>query len=162
LWRDKLEDFLASLKDEKDKQFEDRVALLLHVLGLSPGYYGRAYQDNADFVAFSDSEDWALNVECTTREIDVHDKLSKLATRTNLLRASMPGISVHPVLVTRFRRDLVNETEKEKARVEKISVVAADDFDTLLRMAIEGTEAAKVRDYILSLIPGTSPGMALT
>jgi hypothetical protein len=162
LREDKLEDYLTSLKDEKDKLFEDRVSLLLHFLGLSPGHYGRAYQDNADIVAFANSGDWALNVECTTRNIDLNDKLSKLATRTKLLAAYMSGVSVYPVLVTRFPRVLINETEKDKARVENISLVTADEFDTLMRMAIECAEVAKVRDYILSLIPGANPGMVLT
>jgi hypothetical protein len=162
LREDKPEDYLISLKDEKDKLFEDRVSLLLHFLGLSPGHYGRAYQDNADIVAFSNSGDWALNVECTTRDIDLNDKLSKLATRTKLLAAYMSGVSVYPVLVTRFPRVLINETEKDKARVENISLVTADEFDTLMRMAIECAEVAKVRDYILGLIPGANPGMVLT
>lgn len=155
VWQDELEVFLASLKDEKDKFFEDRVSILFHVLGLSPGHYGRAYQNNADIIVFSNLNDWALSLECTTREIDLHDKVSKLATRTKILTAAMPGVSIHPVLVTRFPRALVNETEKDKARAENISVVTADDFETLLRMAIDRTEAPKVRDYLLSLIPGT-------
>ncbi len=153
LQEEKLENFLISLKQEKDRLFEDKVSILFHILGLSPGHYGRVEQDHPDILVFPDSDDWALDVECTEQEIDLNNKLSKLATRTKLLVATMPGVSVYPVVVTKFPRYMLNDTDKEKAGKEQISIVTSDDFERLLQLAIEGVPPAKVRDYVLGLIP---------
>lgn len=151
-------EFLASLKNGKDKLFEDRISLLFHILGLSPGYYGRAYQPNADILAFPDSEEWVLNIECTTEEIDLNNKLSKLATRTKLLTASMAGVTVHPVVVTRFSRILINKSEMDKAQTEGISIITSDEFEVLIQMAVRSAKAIEVRDYVLTLVPGSGEG----
>lgn len=153
LQEEKLESFLTSLTTEKDKFFEDKVSILFHILGLSPGHYGRVNQDNPDILVFPDSDDWALDVECTEHEIDLNNKLSKLATRTKLLVAAMPGVSVYPVVVTKFPRVMLNDTDKEKAAKERISVVTSDDFERLMQLAIEGAGPKKTRDFILGLIP---------
>jgi hypothetical protein len=156
----KLENFLKSLRDEKDergkkdRRFEERVAILLHVLGLSPGYYGSTYQDNADILAFPDSNEWVLVVECTAEEPSLHDHLIKLSRRTKDIRDAMRNVQVHPVIVTKLARARLNEVEKDTARKERISVVTSDDLEALLRMALEGVSQAKVLERIVELIPG--------
>jgi len=151
---EKLENFLISMKEEKDKLFEDKVSILFHILGLSPGHYGQLNQETSpDILVFPDSDDWALVVECTEREIDIKNKLSKLATRTKILVAAMPGVSVYPVVVTKFPRIMLNDTDKITATKERISVVTSDDFERLLQFAIEGAVPNRIRDFILGLIP---------
>jgi hypothetical protein len=149
---EKLDNFLISLTEEKDKLFEDKISLLFHILGFSPGHYGRVNQDLPDILVFPDSDDWMLAVECTEKEIDLKDKLSKLATRTKLLVVAMPGVSVYSVVVTKFPRAMINETDKEKAAKERISILTSDDFERLLQLAIEGVPPNRVRD-LLGLIP---------
>jgi hypothetical protein len=150
---EKLENFLSSLTVEKDKFFEDKVSILFHILGLSPGHYGRVIQDNPDILVFPDSDDWVLEVECTEKEIDISNKLSKLATRTKILVAALPGVSVYPVVVTKFPGVMLNNTDKEKAAKEQISILTSDNFERLLQLALEGADPNKVRDFILGLIP---------
>jgi len=156
-----LDTFLASLREEKDKHFEERMSILFHILGLAPAHYGYLYQDNPDVFVFPDTNDWALDVECTEREIDLHDKVSKLATRTKVLRLALRGFKVHPLLVTKFGRVLINQTELDKAGTEGITVVTADEFGALIQMAVDGAKPMEVRDYILGLGPGEPSTVAL-
>lgn len=154
---DGVQGFIDLLRLEKDKYFEDKVSILFQVLGLSAGHYGRTHTDGPDVLVFPDSDDWMMDIECTEAAPDLNNKLSKLATRTKLLRGSTNGIPVYPVLVTKFPKDMINKTDNEKAGKEEISIITSDDFEHLLQMAIEGTDQSKVRDYILSLVPRTSP-----
>lgn len=120
-------------------------------LYLPEGRYGRTYQDNPDILVFPESNDWAFDVECTEQGIDLNNKLSKLANRTKLLSAKKVGIPIYPVLVTKFPRAILNDTEKDKAEKERISIITSDDFATLIQMAIKGVDSSKTRDYILGL-----------
>ena len=94
-----------------------------------------------------------LNVECTEREPDLNNHLSKLTTRTKLLKTTY-AVPVYPVLVTKFPRDVLNTTDQEKATKESISILTADDFGTLIQMAIEGASPTRVCEYILGLKTG--------
>ncbi len=153
LHKEKLENFLNSLRTEKDKFFEDKVSLLFHVLGFSSGHYGRAYPDNLDILVFPSNNQWMLAVECTEQEIDISNKLSKLATRTKLLVAATPNISVFPVIVTKFPSAILNDSDKEKAAKERIAIITSDSFEGLIQLAIEGANSEKIRDFVLRLVP---------
>jgi hypothetical protein len=155
------EAFLESLREEKDKLFENKISILFHVLGLSVGHYGKISENNPDLLAFSNSNDWVLVVECTEREPDINNHFTKLATRTKLIEARTPNIKAHSVLVTKFPRAMLSKTEKERAMKEMISVVTSDDFESLMKMALEGVSQSKVLEIIQELIPREPGGLSL-
>ncbi len=154
------EAFLESLRKENDKLFEQKISNLFHMLGLSVGHYGKLADNNPDLLAFSNSNDWVLVVECTEREPDINNHFTKLATRTKLIPAKTPNTKAYSVLVTKFPRSMLNETEKDRAMKERVSVVTSDDFESLLKMAIEGPTESKVLERIREMIPSEPGGMS--
>ena len=153
-----LENFLESLLEENDKWFENKISILFHILGLSVGHYGKIFKDNPDLLAFSNLNDWVLVVECTEREPDINNHFTKLATRTKLILAGAQNIKAYPVLVTKFPRNMLNETEKERGAKEKVSVLTSDDFEPMLKLALEGPSQSKVLEKILEMIPRVESG----
>lgn len=134
------------------QELEDRVALLFHLLGFSPGHYGALPGDTVDVVAFPEGAPWCLAIECCGREPDLNNKMTKLATRTKgIARAS--GRPTFPVVITSLPRDFVNKTDLEKAAKEAIAVVTADEWPALVEMALAGPGPADVRARMEALIP---------
>ncbi len=149
-----LDHFHSLLLTRRGQGFESCFTVLLHLLGFSPAHYGGTSLDGPDVVAFPDGENWLLVVECTEREPDVRNKLSKLATRAKEISQRLAGPVVYAVIVTSLSRAVLNQTDLEKAKKEKISIVTKDEFQALLDLVAESAAAGKVRDYILTLIPG--------
>jgi hypothetical protein len=147
---DRLHSFLLSTRG---REFESCFTVLLQLLGLSPAHYGGTSLEGPDVVAFPTGENWLLVVECTEREPDVGNKLSKLATRAKEINQALAGYVVYPVIVTTLTRAVLNQTDLEKAKKERISVVTGDEFQALLDLAVEDPLPGRVRDYILTLIP---------
>jgi hypothetical protein len=143
----------------RGKEIEGWVALVFHLLGFAPAHYGSTSWEAPDIVAFFDSDSWILVIECTEREPDIRNKLTKLATRAKKLeRAS--GTKAYPVLVTALDRSLLNKTDLDKASKESIAIVSADEYRDLLNLALEGGGPAETHSLLERLIPGegrTSP-----
>ena len=151
---DDLDRLHSLLLTTRGREFESCFTVLLQLLGFSPAHYGGTSLEGPDVVAFPMGGDWLFVVECTEREPDVGNKLSKLATRTKEINQALAGYVVYPVIVTSLSRAVLNQTDLEKAKKEKISVVTRDEFQALLDLALEIPELVKARDYFLSLIPG--------
>jgi hypothetical protein len=133
--------------------FEHAVSTLFHLLGFFTGHYGSTFgSDMTDIFVACPGEDWCLVIECTTRELDLAAKISKLVTRAKEVARTMPG-EVHPVLVTRQPRTDISETAREDAAREKVVVISGDDLDGLVQLATELPSPEKVRTYLLRLVP---------
>lgn len=145
--------FHSLLVSSRGREFESCFTVLLQLLGFSPAHYGGTSLAGPDVVAFPMGENWLLAVECTEREPDIGNKLSKLATRAKEINQAIAGYVVYPVIVTSLTRAVLNQTDLEKAQKEKISVVTRDEFQGLLDLVVENAVPGKVRDYILTLIP---------
>ncbi len=141
------------LKEIRDHRFESRVDILLNLLGFSPAHYGATSLEAPDILAFPNEGNWLLVVECTEREPDVSNKLTKLATRTKVIMKASDGLIAYPVIVTAFERSMLNKTDEEKAAKERITIVTADEISYLYQMALEEVGPEKIRDYLLQLIP---------
>ncbi len=142
----------SSLEEARGQELEKCYAILLQILGFSP-ILSETGRDAPDMIAFPKQDDWVLVVECTEAEPDLSNKLTKLATRTKLVRQAMGGLEAQPVLMTRMRRGVLNVTDLEKAQKEGIAVVTLDEVPGLLQLAREGAESRKVRDYLSAHIP---------
>lgn len=146
------EDFLEDF-NKKSRRFEAKISILFHLLGLSPAYYGYTTQNIPDILVFSKENEFVLVVECTTREPDLNNKLTKLSTRTKEIENIIDDISVLPILVTSFNRSLINVSDIEKALKEKIALVTSNEISILISMCLEQKSPEQVYDYINSLIP---------
>ena len=94
------------------------------------------------------SGDYAI-VECTTGHPDRDDKLSKLFTRAQALRATMDRAGLQqcrllPVLVTAFARNEIPAAELTKAAEMKISVVCKENLEATLQRATFGENAERI------------------
>jgi hypothetical protein len=155
------DDLRSRIEDSSGREFERWIAILFQLLGLSPAHYGGTKVEAPDIVAFSESGGWLLVVECTEREPDLGGKLTKLSTRTKVVRQALAGLNVHPVLITAMPRIILNKTDLEKASKERISVLAIEEIRELLEMAKESPQPNKARDYILSKTPYETPSLSL-
>jgi hypothetical protein len=149
-------DAQAFLSDTRDHKFESRVDILLNLLGFSPAHYGGTNLEAPDILAFPNVGNWVLVVECTERDPDLANKLTKLATRTKIVSKTAESLTAYPIIVTAFERSMLNLTDKEKAGKERIAVITADEMPNLFQMALEGPDPIKVREYLLQLIPYVS------
>ncbi len=137
----------------RGRELESWIALVFHLLGFYTAHYGSTRWESPDIICLSDSDSSLLVIECTEREPDINDKLTKLATRTKKLgRAS--GKKAYPVLVTALDRSLLNETDLDKASKESIAIVSADEYEDLLSLALEGGGPAETRSLLERLVPG--------
>ena len=147
-----LQDFVDELK-ENGRRLEAKVCLLFHLLGFSPAHYGYGSNEVPDIIAFLESGEKLLVIECTQREPDLGNKLTKLATRSKEISRELDGFPVIPVLITGFERSMINRTDEEKATKENIAIVTYDEIPTLIHMALNMTSPKKVVDYLSGLIP---------
>jgi len=137
----------------KGRQFEARISILFHLLGLSPAYYGFGAHDIPDILVFSKDDEFVLVIECTTREPDLNNKLTKLSTRAREIEGILHDIPVLPVLVTAFERSMINVSDVEKATKEQIALVTDDDISTLITMCLEQKSPKQIFNYLSSIIP---------
>lgn len=121
---------------EDRNDFEDRVTLLLTLLGLQPLKYGGIPKlTNApDILAWS-SERHLYVIDCITGDINQKGKLNRLYNRTNeirtiLARAPQPPIAVLPMIITSLPFD---DTLAHHAIVatHKIALVCRENIQNL-------------------------------
>lgn len=152
-----LEDFLEGDIERGGRKegriFETKVSLLFHLLGFSPAYYGYGAKAVPDILVFDNDNKHVMVVECTIRQPDSNNKLSKLATRASNLDQIIPEVEVMPVLMTALSRDDINKSDMEKAKIEFIAIISKDEVDSLFTKGLEQVSTADIFDYIQSLIP---------
>lgn len=146
--------FLSGNGKDKDADFESAIAFLLHFLGFGVAHYGQVkkYQDGIDIVAFGPKEEFVLAVECTLQEPDVKNKLSKLVRRSLELSDELVQSEVISVLFTALSRERLSKGDIERAKIDKIILLAAEDAETLLSMALRNVGPVDVRRWIYEQI----------
>jgi len=147
-----LRDFVDELKKD-GRRLEAKVCLLFNLLGFSPAHYGYDSDEVPDIIAFPQSGEKFLVIECTQREPDIGNKLTKLATRSRGISRELGGFTVLPVLITGLERSMINRTDEEKAMKENIAIVTYDEIPVLIQMALNMTSQKEVIDYLSGLIP---------
>lgn len=127
------------------EEFEKGVGLLLHFCGFNVGSYGlvkgkkgtSGIQEEIDLVAFA-PDDYVIAVECTIRDIDVNEKISKFSRRIKELRelfAPLGDYIIVPLIFTTLERNKISKSDLEKAGREGVGVVPIENIKELLEMA---------------------------
>jgi len=147
-----IQDFASELK-ENGRRLEAKVCLLFHLLGFSPAHYGYSSDDVPDILAFPKSDEKVLVIECTKREPDLGNKLTKLSTRSKEISRALGGLSVLPVILTALDRSMINKTDEDKARNESIAIITQDEIPTLIQMALDDVSPMEVINYLSGLVP---------
>jgi len=138
---------------ENGKMLESKVSLLFNLLGFSSAHYGFSSKEVPDIIAFSKDDKNILVIECSKREPDLGNKLTKLSTRTKEIKDIIGDVSILPVLITALERSLINKTDEEKAAKEVIAIISNDEIPTLINMALENKSTIEVFNFISGLIP---------
>jgi hypothetical protein len=85
---------------ERPEQFEDRVLLLLTLIGLTALKYGKVQTDAPDILAISTARHVYV-VECTTGDINSRGKLQRLSDRTKQISERLSNTSNPPIALCR-------------------------------------------------------------
>jgi hypothetical protein len=132
------------------RDFEDGVAILLFISGFSVVNLGGVsrLQDAVDGLCYSPSGDYAV-IECTVGHPDNDDKLSKLFSRSQLVRGALDRAGLQqkkllPVLVTAMSKSEIPEPEIEKAAGMGVIVACREDLVSALQRAEFGENADRV------------------
>ena len=152
-----IQDFASELK-ENGRRLEAKVCLLFHLLGFSPAHYGYGTDDVPDILAFPKSDEKVLVIECTKREPDLGNKLTKLSTRSKEISRALGSLSVLPVVLTALERSMINTTDEDKARNEGIAILTQDEISTLIQMALDDVSPMEVVNYLSGLVPSARTG----
>lgn len=150
------QDFVDELR-RNGRRLEVKVCLLFHLLGFSPAHYGYGSDEVPDIIAFLEPREKLLVIECTQREPDLGNKLTKLATRSKEISRELDGFPILPVLITGFERSMINTTDEEKAMKENIAIVTCDEMPALIQMALNMNSPEEVVSYLSGLIPPRQP-----
>ncbi|WP_341703518.1 hypothetical protein [Ferrovibrio sp.] len=123
---------------DKPNEFEQRVAVLTSLLGLSPLLYGgmAALTDAPDLMALSPQRHLYV-IECTTGDINSKGKLQRLYDRTKkiengLRNSSYQPVAIVPLIVTSLPRSETSPHWKT-AQALKIGLLCREDIENLLR-----------------------------
>lgn len=151
--------YLEGKGTDTARDFEVGVGLLLHFCGFSVGAYGlvKSIQEEIDLVAFVPSSNDLVAVECTLKDLDVNAKLSKFSRRVKELRERLSEFRIVPLAFTTLEGAKIATTDLEKAKSDRIGVVAAEQIRELLRIAGRQAQPAEILAYLYGLIPG-EPG----
>jgi hypothetical protein len=141
-----LSELLQGQGKNRAGDFEIAVCLVLHLCGLNvaPCSLVSRLSDGPDALAFAPDLPVVLVVECTTQEIDAGGKLSKLQRRAKELRSVLPETQVWPMIFSPVAQAQIAKTDFEKAKNENIAVVASEDIDALLSLAIQGVPLRRI------------------
>jgi hypothetical protein len=141
---------------EKPEQFEDKVHLLLTLIGFTALKYGKIQTDAPDILAISTARH-VFVVECTTGDINSRGKLQRLNDRTKqvherLANSSNPPVGVVPVIFTSLLKE---ETAMhwDTAATFKIAVVTRENILNLLDQLDANLSPDQIYSGTLSLVP---------
>jgi hypothetical protein len=141
---------------ERPEQFEDRVLLLLTLIGLTALKYGRVQTDAPDILAISAGRHVYV-VECTTGDINSRGKLQRLSDRTKQIReklssTSNPPVGVVPVIFTSLARE-DTAMHWETAATFNIAIVTRENIVNLLENLDANILPDQLYNGTLSLVP---------
>jgi hypothetical protein len=156
-------DQLRSSFFERPEQFEDKILLLLTLMGLTALKYGKIQTDAPDILAISTARH-VFVVECTTGDINSRGKLQRLSDRAKkvpdkLSSSSNPPVGVVPVVFTSLPRD---ETAMhwDTAATFQIAIAARENIVNLLNVLDAPIPPDQLYAGTLSLIPSIKPEQA--
>jgi hypothetical protein len=141
-------------------EFEERVNLLLTLLGLTVLKYGeiKPLTDAPDILATSSARHLYI-VECTTGDINKSGKLHRLHERTRAIaeatsQTPAPFIAIQPVVITSLTR---TETVAHWTTAEsfQIALVCREDLEALLQRLESPPSADDLLQLAASCIPST-------
>jgi hypothetical protein len=141
-------------------EFEERVNLLIQLLGLKALKYGeiKPLTDAPDILATSAANHLYV-IECTTGDINKSGKLHRLHERTKAIadasrQAPARFASIQPVVVTSLSR---SETIAHWATAEsfQIALICREDLDTLLQRVNVPPSPEDLLQLAISCIPST-------
>jgi len=155
-----VDDKLKATFFDKPDQFEDKVLLLLTLMGFTALKYGAIQTDAPDILAISPARH-VFVIECTTGDINRKGKLQMLSDRTKLVRERMqkssnPPVGVVPVMFTSLLRE---ETSMhwDTAAVFGIALVARENIVSTIDQLDAAISPDQVYSVTLSLIPSKKP-----
>lgn len=133
-----LRSFLSGQSKNPGEDLERGAALLLSLFRFSVAHYGLipTLRDGPDLLAFTQANE-LLVVDCTTGLPNESNKVSKLISRTERIRASLQSsghshIDVLPVIVTTAPRATIQRDITDAAS-HGVAVVARENIDNLLQ-----------------------------
>jgi hypothetical protein len=141
---------------ERPDQFEDRVLLLLTLIGLTALKYGKIQTDAPDILAISTARHVYV-VECTTGDINSRGKLQRLSDRTKQIREKLsstnnPPVGVVPVIFTSLtRKDTTMHWET--AATFNIALVTRENIVNQLENLDANVSPDQLYNGTLSLVP---------
>lgn len=141
---------------ERPEQFEDRVLLLLTLIGLTALKYGQVQTDAPDILAISTARHVYV-VECTTGDINSRGKLQRLSDRNKQIRDRLsntgnPPVGVVPVIFTSLSRE-DTAMHWETAATFNIALVTRENIANLLENLDANILPDQLYNSTLSLIP---------
>ena len=154
----KLKNYLRGKGKDPAEDFEIGVGLLLHFFGFNVAPYGRvkAINEGIDLIAFVPPSNYIIAVECTIKDLDVNEKLSKFSRRVKELQERLAEFSIIPLIFTALERAKISESDLKKANTERIGVVAFEEIQKLIEMTIEQRQPNEILVYLQNLLPEDS------
>ena len=154
----KLKNYLRGKGKDPSEDFEIGVGLLLHFFGFNVAPYGRvkAINEEIDLIAFVPPSNYIIAVECTTKDLDANQKLSKFSRRVKELQERLAEFSIIPLIFTALERGKISESDLKKAVAERIGVVAAKEIQGLIEMTMEQRQPNEILVYFQNLLPEDS------
>ena len=152
--------FAATFFEDRN-DFEERVALLVTLIGLVPLKYGEIahLKDAPDILALSEGGHLYV-IDCTTGDINSKGKLHRLYERTKsisqiLSQAARPPTAVLPVIVTSLAR-AETSMHWQTASNFQIAIIARENITNLLAQLDSPPTPDNLYKDALSCIPPTS------
>jgi hypothetical protein len=143
---------------EDRNDFEDRIALLVTLIGLVPLKYGEIahLKDAPDILALLDAGHLYV-IDCTTGDINSKGKLHRLYERAKsiseiLSRAARPPTAVLPVIATSLTR-AETSTHWQTASNFRIAIIARENITNLLTQLDSPPTPENLYKSALSCIP---------
>lgn len=154
----KLKNYLRGKGKDPSEDFEIGVGLLLHFFGFNVAPYGRvkAINEEIDIIAFVPPSNHIIAVECTIKDLDVNEKLSKFSRRVKELQERLVEFSIIPLIFTALERAKISESDLKKANDERIGVVAAEGIQELIEMTRQQRQPDEILIYFQNLLPEDS------
>jgi hypothetical protein len=151
----KLKNYLRGKGKDPSEDFEIGVGLLLHFFGFNVAPYGRvkAINEEIDLIAFVPPSNYIIAVECTTKDLDVNQKLSKFSRRVKELQERLAEFSIIPLIFTTLERGKISASDLSKANEDGIGVVSAEEIQELIEMTSQQRQPNEILVYFQNLLP---------
>ncbi len=147
---------------EQKTDFEERINVLLSLLGLNTLFYGQIplLTDAPDILAMS-GQGHLYVVECTTGDINAKGKLQRLYDRSKAIKAALEGSPARPTVVQPivFTSSPRQETSAHWSVAEslKIALAAREEIAWLLNQIEAPPTDQKLYEGAFALIPNATP-----